>query len=299
MNEFEIKLPSHLRGLDAARPTLAYAREFTQRLTHSHYENFPVASFLVPKHLRQHVCNIYAFARTADDFADEESYEGVRLEYLDEWEEELKLAYAGKSLHPIFVALEETIRNFYLPEKLFLDLIKAFKIDVVKKRHKNFDELLYYCRHSANPVGRLILLLFGYNNEEWFTWSDYICTALQLANFWQDVSVDLKKGRIYVPTAEMVHFGVTEYDFEDHRLSENVQKLMLLQVERTEEFFNKGKPLCRAVPNLKLSYELRLTWLGGMTVLKKIRANNYNVFERPVVTKFDWVRLLIRSFFEF
>lgn len=299
MDKADFTLPSHLRGLEDARPTLAYAEEYTRRLTGEHYENFPVASALIPKHLRQHVCNIYAFARTADDFADEASYEGVRLEYLNEWEEELKLAYEYRSIHPIFVALEDTIRKFYLPRQLFVDLIKAFKLDVVKKRQKNFNELLYYCRHSANPVGRLILLLFGYNNEQWFEWSDNICTALQLANFWQDVSVDLKKNRIYVPTQEMVEWGVTEYEFDNHNPTKQLRDLMAFQVKRTEELFLKGKPLCRAVPSMMLSYELRLTWLGGMKILEKIKINGYNVFERPVVTKLDWARLLIKSFFNF
>ena len=299
LDKNEFTLPSHLRGLESSRPTLAYAQEYTRRLTKNHYENFPVASCLVPKHLRQHVCNIYAFARTADDFADEASYEGARMEFLDEWEEELKLAFQYKSIHPIFVALEDTIRNFQLPEKLFIDLIKAFKIDVVKERYKNFEEILYYCRHSANPVGRLILLLFGFNNEEWFAWSDNICTALQLANFWQDVSVDLKKNRIYLPTEEMVEHGVTEYDLEEGKLTEGLKELVKFQVRRTEELFFSGKLLCRSVPNLKLSYELRLTWLGGMAILQKIKANNYNIFERPVVTKVDWLRLLLRSFISF
>jgi squalene synthase HpnC len=295
----ELTLPSHLRGLESARPTLDYAREYTKRITFGHYENFPVASRLVPKHLRQHVCNIYAFARTADDFADEASYDDVRMEYLDEWEEELNLAFHYKSIHPIFVALEETIRNFALPEKLFVDLIKAFKMDVVKDRYRNFDEILYYCRHSANPVGRLILLLYGYNNEEWFKWSDNICTALQLANFWQDVSVDLKKKRIYLPQEEMVQQGVTEYDLEEGRFTKELQSLIEAQVRRTEELFFKGKPLCKAIPNLKLSYELRLTWLGGMTILQKIKANDYNIFKRPVVTKLNWARLLLKSFIGF
>lgn len=293
-----IALPSYYKGLESARPTLAYANEYCRRITKDHYENFPVASIFIPGHLRQHVCNIYAFARTADDFADEKAYEGVRMESLDEWEAELKLAFQGGSIHPVFVALEDTIRKFSLPERPFLDLIKAFKMDVVKGRYRNFDEVLYYCRHSANPVGRLILLLFGYNNEEWFHWSDNICTALQLANFWQDVSVDMKKGakgRIYIPQEEMVGFGVTEYDLEGGRLTEQLKKLMAFQVERTERMFLKGRPLCRAVSNLMLSFELRLTWLGGTAILNRIKKNDYNVFIRPVVSGLDWAGLLIRA----
>lgn len=295
MGQGEIVLPSHLRGMETARPSAAYANEYCRRLTREHYENFPVASAFIPKRLRQHVSNIYAFARIADDFADEPSFEGRRMEYLDEWEEELKLAVKGMSIHPVFVALENTIRQFFLPEQLFLDLIKAFKMDVIKNRYKNFDEVLYYCRHSADPVGRLVLLLFGYNNDEWFSWSDYICTALQLANFWQDVSVDLKKNRMYIPQEEMVRFGVTEYDLEDGRPTDGLKSLMAFQVERTEELFLRGRPLCRRVPNLRLSFELRLTWLGGMTILEKIKKAGYNIFKRPVITKRDWARLFLRA----
>lgn len=288
-------LPSYYRGMSWARPTLAYSEEYCRRLTHSHYENFPVASYIVPKNLRQHVCNIYAFARTADDFADEKIYSDVRMQNLDEWEDELKLAYQGQSIHPIFVALETTIRKFSLPEKLFLDLIKAFKIDVIKNRYKNFDEILYYCRHSANPVGRLILLLFGYNNDEWFEYSDNICTALQLANFWQDVSVDLKKDRIYIPQEEMVQRGITEYDLEEGKFTDSLRSLMGFQVQRTEKLFLRGRPLCRKVPNLRLSYELRFTWLGGMETLNKIKKNNYDIFVRPTLNKLDWLRLFWRT----
>lgn len=291
----EDALPSYLRGMESSRPTLSYANEFTRRLTHSHYENFPVASKIVPFHLRQHVCNIYAFARTADDFADEPDFENSRIEHLDEWKDELELAYQGRSIHPTFVALEQTITAFNLPKKLLLDLIKAFKIDVIKKRYKDFEELLYYCKHSANPVGRLILILFGYNNEEWFALSDHICTALQLANFWQDVSVDLRKDRIYIPQKEMVEKGITEYDLEDGKFTEALKKLMQFQVNRTREIFLKGKPLCRAVPNWKLSFELRLTWLGGMEILNKIKKNNYNIFERPVIKKHEWIKLFFKA----
>jgi squalene synthase HpnC len=291
MDRKEFASPSLYRGMPGARPTLAYSNEYCRRITYGHYENFPVASFLIPKRLRQHVCNIYAFARTADDFADEASYEGARMERLDEWEEELKRAYCGESAHPIFVAIEATVKEFDLPEKLFLDLIRAFKIDVAKNRYKNFGEVLYYCRHSANPVGRLILLLFGYKSGEWLEYSDNICTALQLANFWQDVSVDLKKDRIYIPQEEMAKYGVTEYDLEEGRTTEKLRALMEFQVGRTEKLFAEGKPLCRAVPDVRLSYELRVTWLGGMAILNKIRANGYNIFARPTLSKLDWMRL--------
>lgn len=285
-----------LKDMQFARPTLAYAEEFCRRLTSLHYENFPVASRLIPARLRQHVCNIYAFVRTADDFADEKSFDGVRMERLDEWERELGRAYKGASVHPVFVALEDTIRQFGLPETLFMDLIKAFKIDVIKNRYKNFEEVLYYCRHSANPVGRLILLLFGYCHEEWFAYSDNICTALQLANFWQDVSIDLGKDRIYIPQQEMVERGVTVYDLEDGHLTDGLKDLMKFQVERTKKFFLSGRPLCRAVPDIRLSFELRLTWLGGMTILEKIRKNDYDVFTRPVLKKTDWLKLVLHAF---
>ncbi len=266
---------------------LIQAQKFCRKMTYGHYENFPVGSILVPKHLRQHVCNIYAFARTADDFADEAIFAGQRTERLSEWRDWIQDCYDGVYRHPIFIALAETIKEFDLPSSLFLDLVTAFQMDVVKSRYANFDEVLFYCRHSANPVGRLILALYRHKNPEWEFWSDEICTALQLANFWQDVAVDLEKDRIYLPQDEMARFGVTESELFSGHMSEKIRGLMEFQVARTQEMFDRGYPLCKAVPSRRLSMELKCTWLGGTTILRRIRNTHYNVFTRPAITWWD------------
>lgn len=277
-------------------PTIAESYAHCRRLTRAHYENFPVASWLIPQRLRQHVCNIYAFARTADDFADEAQHEGERLDRLRDWRAMLLRCAQGEATHPVFIALRETVRECALPVELLNDLITAFALDCEKRRYKNFAEVMHYCRHSADPVGRLILHLFGYGNEAWMRWSDNICTALQLANFWQDVAVDLGKDRIYIPQDEMARFGVTETVLQARRCTDGLRALMQFQVERTRGLFREGRPLCDTVPHPRLQWELRLTWLGGMAILDKIAANDYDIFRRPVVGPRDWIRLLWKSY---
>ena len=273
---------------------------FCQRLTQSHYENFPVGSLLVPKPLRKHVYSIYAFARTADDFADEgyetgELTEAERLAALDDWQQKLEQSFVGKADHPIFIALAATINQLDLPIQLFRDLLSAFKQDVVKRRYANFDEVLDYCTRSANPVGRLILLLFDYRDERLHRLSDHICTALQLANFWQDVSVDIGKDRIYLPQDDMQRFGVTVEDLRDARFSPQFAELLKFQVERTWELFRRGRELPELVSG-RLKYELRLTWFGGTNILKQIEGLEYNTLnQRPTNSTFDKVRLLART----
>ncbi len=287
------------------------AFQLTRQMTYGHYENFPVGSWFIPPRLRPHVCNIYAFARTADDFADESQFAGERMERLQQWRHWLH--HAGLAAHAhtpldaaifqgdtkaelIFHALTETMREFQLPVSLFNDLISAFMLDVTKPRYATFTEVLYYCRNSANPVGRLILHLFGYVNEQWMGMSDAICTALQLANFWQDVALDLQKndgaGRIYIPQEDLRRFNVTEDDLFAHRDIPAVRELMAFQVERTRQLFVKGRGLCDIVPHPRLRWELRATWLGGMRILAKIERNRFDVFRRPRLRPADWVVLL-------
>lgn len=274
---------------------LIQAQTYCRKMTYGHYENFPVGSVLVPNHLRQHVCNIYAFARTADDFADEAKFAGQRVERLAEWRSWTEDCYDGVYRHPIFIALAETIREFDLSSSLFLDLITAFQMDVVKSRYANFDEVLFYCRHSANPVGRLILALFRYHNSEWEFWSDEICTALQLANFWQDVAVDLEKDRIYLPADEMAQYGVTEAELFGGKMTEPLRQLMAFQVERTQKMFERGLPLCTSVPDRRLRMELKCTWFGGTTILQRIRENQMNIFKRPTISWWDKGMILWKS----
>ena len=267
-----------------------------EALTRAHYENFPVGSRLIPKALRPHVCSIYAFARTADDFADEPGMEDAeRLIRLDEWEERLHACLTDPH-GPIFTALAETIRRCDIPTDPLRDLLRAFRMDVTTPRHGAFDDLLAYCRYSAMPVGRLVLHLFGYRDAERQRFSDAICTALQLANFWQDIAVDFSRGRIYLPTEDMERFGVTEDDLADGRITDGFRNLLDLEIGRTEAIFKQGYPLLSRVRG-RLKLELRLTYLGGMEILRQIRRNGYDVFRnRPQITARDGLRLLFRTF---
>ena len=288
---------------DEGKPGGSVAESFAwcEQLARSHYENFPVGSLLVPKALRGHVYSIYAFARVADDLADE-GYdetggltEAQRLAELEAWEERLEEAARGRADHPVFIALAETIRELNLPVGLLRDLLSAFKQDVVKRRYRNFEEVLEYCARSANPVGRLILLLFGYRDAERQGLSDEICTALQLANFWQDVEVDLRKDRIYLPLDEMDRFGVRVEDLQAKRFTREYASLMKFQVERTRDLFHRGAALPARVRG-RLAVELRLTWLGGMRILERIEENGYDTLNsRPRITTTDKIRILLKS----
>lgn len=273
------------------------AYEYCERLTRSHYENFPVGSALIPKRLRKHFYSIYAFARTADDFADEGYGQGYsereRLDLLDEWRQMLAESLAGRARHPVFVALAQTAEQFDLPAALFEDLLSAFAQDVTVRRYESSDQLLDYCRRSANPIGRLILLLFGYRDEQRHQWSDDICTALQLANHWQDVAIDLEKDRVYLPDEDLSRFDLTVNDLIRSGASDGFKQLMKFEVERTREMFARGKPLCTSVSG-RLGLELRSVWLGGMRILERIERNGYDVFaRRPVITSTDKLRILV------
>ena len=266
-------------------------------LARGHYENFPVGSWLLPRALRPHVCSIYAFARIADDFADEPGLErNDRLRRLDEWEARLRSCETDPE-GPIFTALAETIRRYRIPMELFTDLLAAFRSDVTTPRHRTFSDLLAYCRYSAVPVGRLVLHLFGYRDADRCRLSDAICTALQLANFWQDISVDFCRGRIYLPQEDMERFGVTEADLAERRVSDSFRSLLDCQIDRTAALFREGRSLPDRVAG-RLRIELKLTWLGGMEILRKIPAAGHDVFRhRPRITAADTLRLLCRALF--
>ncbi len=280
--------------------SVAEAFAYCERMARSHYENFPVGSILVPKRLRRHVCSIYAFARVADDLADEgyetgEWTEARRLAELDAWERRLEDALAGRADHPVLLALAETMRELALPPALFRDLLSAFRQDVVRRRYESFEQVLDYCVRSANPVGRLILLLFGHRDEERQRLSDAICTGLQLANFWQDVEVDIRKDRVYLPLDEMRRFGVAVDDLRARRFTPAYASLLRFQVERTRSFFEAGRALPARVRG-RLAVELRLTWLGGMRILERIEEMGYNTLDaRPRITSTDKIRILLKS----
>lgn len=276
--------------------SLASAYQYCEQVARAHYENFPVGSVLVPKALRKHFYSIYAFARTADDFADEgydQDYaEAERLACLDQWGEMLRASVAGRATHPIFVALADTRKQFDLPLALFADLLSAFTQDVTKRRYQTFAELLDYCRRSANPIGRLILLLFGHRDELLHQQSDAICTGLQLANHWQDVSIDLKKDRIYLPAEDLARFDLSPKELQQSVMDERFKQLLQAEVERARELFTRGKPLCLAMRG-RLGLELRAVWLGGTTILNRIQASDYDVFtRRPVIRTTDKLRLM-------
>lgn len=271
------------------------ARQYCTDLAEKHYENFPVGRW-IRADLRPHIHAIYAFARTADDFADEVEHEGSRLERLALWRSLLHEAAAGEAEHPVFVALADTIAKFDVPVELLDRLIQAFEQDVSKNRHADFDSLLSYADNSANPVGRLVLWLHGYREEHLFAWSDAICSALQFANFWQDVEVDWRKNRVYLPGEDMARFAYTEEDLALGVVDNRFRKLLEMEIDRTWKLFRKGRPLCDAVDRT-LRTELRLIWSGGTRILERIVANDYDIFRRrPTLRTWDKGILAWRTF---
>jgi squalene synthase HpnC len=256
-----------------------------------HYENFPVASLLLPKALRPPVEIIYRFARSADDFADEGSDpDDVRLARLDAYRRELAAPQSA-----LFHDIARIVREHGLPRSLFEDLLSAFSQDVTQKRYANFADLLDYCRRSANPVGRLLLHLFKRTSETDLAGSDAVCTALQLINFWQDVDIDFANGRIYLPQDEMARHGVSERHIAEQRCDAAWQSLLRFQVERSREMIRRGQPLARSLPG-RVGLEIRATIQGGLRILEKIERANYDVFRRrPVLRALDWPLLLFRA----
>lgn len=287
LKEYEARLtdPSDADG--------AYA--FCADLARRHYENFPVASRLMPRRLRRHVAALYAFARIADDFSDEPEHEGVRRERLLDWRRQLAEIGERPPSHPVFLALGTTLRELDLPKKPFDDLLSAFLQDTEKRRYATFDEVADYCRRSANPVGRIVLMIHGHRDEELFRYSDATCTALQLANFWQDVSVDLKKDRIYIPEEDFKAHGYSEADLRMGVCNERFRSLMKFQVARARALFDQGRPLPGRL-RWPLSMEIRLTWLGGRQILKMIHRQDFDVLRaRPALRKRDWIPLVARA----
>jgi phytoene synthase len=262
-----------------------------------HYENFPVASILLPKRLRRAVAVIYHFARQADDFADEgDIADAVRLFKLDEFRAELKRVELHEiPLTPLFADVAEIVEQHQLPLQLFRDLLDAFSQDVVKKRYENFDEILAYCRCSANPVGRLLLHLYDEATPQNLIYSDAICTSLQLINFWQDVKKDFSINRIYLPRDDLARFGVTPAHLAEGRVDLAWQKLMQFQTQRAREMMNYGKPLGTILTG-RIGLEMRLIIAGGLRILTKLDGVRYDVFnKRPVLRPLDWVIMLFRS----
>lgn len=282
-------------AIPAQPPSLDDARAYCRHLAHSQYENFSVVTWFLPERLHQHFYNVYAYCRISDDLGDEVSDRQQALQLLGEWEAELNACYAGRPRHPVFVALAETVRSCDVPKQPFADLLTAFRQDQTVTRYPTFDDLLGYCRHSANPVGRLVLYVCGYRDEERQQLSDYTCTALQLANFWQDVVVDFAKGRLYLPLEDLQRFGVSEADIADRRATPQFLALMRFEVERAREWFARGQPLGRKVGR-DLAIDIELFTRGGQEILNCIERQGFDVLRsRPVISKPRKLLLLARA----
>jgi squalene synthase HpnC len=276
-------------------PSLQEAQAYTARLAHSHYENFSVVTWFLPKNLHQHFNNVYAYCRISDDLGDEVGDRQQSLLLLDEWEAELQQCYSGAPRHPVFVALRETVRQFDIPQHEFSDLLIAFRQDQLVTRFPTFDDVLGYCRYSANPVGHLVLYLCGYRDAGRQKLSDYTCTALQLANFWQDVAVDYAKGRIYLPLQDVASFGVSEDDIAARRATQQFRALMKFEVERARDWFHRGLPLAKMVDR-RLALDIELFSRGGLAILGAIERQDYDVLNRrPVISKARKLALVARA----
>jgi squalene synthase HpnC len=287
-------VPAHY-AIPARAPSLAEAQSYCERLARSHYENFSVASWFLPKRLRQHFFNVYAYCRISDDLGDETGNTQASLLLLDEWETELNACCEGTPRHPVFVALAGTVREFDIPKQTFADLLTAFRQDQRVTRYETFADLLGYCHHSANPVGHLVLYLCGYRDPERQQLSDFTCTALQLANFWQDVSVDYEKGRMYLPVEDLKKFQVSEEDIAAKQNTAAFREMMRFEVTRARDWFERGLPLISKVDR-ELAVDLELFSRGGQEILNAIEKQDYAVLgNRPVVSKSRKAALVARA----
>ncbi|MGH9498437.1 MAG: squalene synthase HpnC [Terriglobales bacterium] len=276
-------------------PTVAVAQAYCRRLARSHYENFSVASWFLPQPLRQHFFNVYSYCRISDDLGDEVGDPEASLELLNQWQAELEACYSGNPRHPVFVALADTVRKFDIPKQTFADLLTAFRQDQTVTRYPSFDDLLGYCHNSANPVGRLVLYVCGYRDAERQQLSDFTCTALQLANFWQDVSLDFAKGRIYLPLDDMQRFGVCEDDIAAQRNTTAFCDLMRFEVARARDWFQRGWPLVGKVDRT-LALDIDLFSRGGQEILRAIEHQGYAVLgRRPAISKSRKLALVARA----
>jgi len=276
-------------------PTLEEARKYCERLARSHYENFSVASWFLPARFRQDFFNVYTYCRISDDLGDEVGDPAASLQLLDEWETQLDNCYAGAPRHPVFVALAETIKKCEIPKSPFADLLRAFRKDQTVTRYRTFDDLLGYCRYSANPVGRLVLYVCGYRDEQRQMLSDYTCTALKMANFWQDVSVDYVKGRVYLPLEDMAKYGVSEETISSGRNTNEFRELMNFEVARAREWFHKGLPLASMLDR-ELAIDIELFSRGGLEILNAIEKQDYAVLgRRPSISKRRKLALVARA----
>jgi squalene synthase HpnC len=287
-------LPAAYRIPETA-PTLEEARAYCRRLAESHYENFHVATWFLPARLRPHFYSIYAYCRIADDLGDEVGDHAAALALLNLWGRELDACYEGRARHPVFVALAETIRACAIPKEPFADLLTAFRQDQTVSRYETMEDVLGYCRFSANPVGRLVLYVCDEVNEENFRLSDCTCSALQLANFWQDVRVDFAKDRVYLPQADMRRFGVTDATIAEGVATTEFRALLQYEVGATRSLFEEGLPLIGRVRRL-LAVDLDLFSRGGLEILRAIESREFDVLSgRPAIAKGAKLALALRA----
>ena len=287
-------LPAAYRIPDVA-PTLEVARAYCQHLAESHYENFHVATWFLPRRLRPHFHAIYAYCRISDDLGDEVGDKAQALALLNLWGRELDACYEGRARHPVFVALHETIRACAIPKEPFADLLTAFRQDQTITRYASMQDVLGYCHYSANPVGRLVLYACGEQSEEKFQLSDATCSALQLANFWQDVRVDFAKGRVYIPLDDMRRFVVTEANIAAGEATPEFRALLRHEVDYARSLFEQGLPLIGMVSR-ELAVDLDLFSRGGLEILHAIERQNFDVLSvRPAISKRTKLALALRA----
>lgn len=287
-------LPASYRIPDHT-PTLAEAQQYCRELAETHYENFHVASWFLPKRLRPHFHSIYAYCRISDDLGDEVGSPSQALALFDIWQEQLDACYRGEAKHPVFVALRDTITSCDIPKKPFADLLIAFRQDQTVTRYASMNDVLQYCRYSANPVGHLVLYTSGYRDEERFALSDETCSALQLANFWQDVREDFARGRIYLPQDAMQAAGVEEATIANDQATPAFRALLRDQVAYTRAMFARGAKLIGTVDR-ELAVDLDLFTRGGLEILRAIEARGYDVLSaRPTISKSRKAMLLLHA----
>ena len=284
-------------AIPESAPTLKESRAYCERLAKNHYENFSVATWFLPARLKPHFYSIYAYCRVSDDLGDEVVNPQQSLALLEEWEAELDACYAGNPRHPVFVALRETVLACEIPREPFANLLAAFRQDQTITRYQTFDDLLGYCVNSANPVGRLVLYACGYRDEQRQQLSDFTCTALQLANFWQDVSVDYTKARIYLPLDDLATYEVGESEIAEHRATPKFRELMRFEVERARDWFRKGRPLI-ALVDRELAVDIELFSRGGEEILNAIEKQRFDVLtSRPAISNSRKVSLVAGAAF--
>lgn len=277
---------------------LSKSRRYCRRLTRRHYENFTVVSWALPRRLRQHFCNIYAYCRWADDLADETGDPRKSLALLNWWESHLRACYQGRMLHPVFIALAETIERFQIPVDPFIDLLVAFRQDQQVTRYDTFDQLFGYCRYSANPVGRLVLYLAECHDPESARLSDLISTGLQLANFWQDVARDWQRGRIYIPLAHLRRFGGDESPIVRGEVTEPFRRALSAAVDEAEGWLRRGQPLVRRMPP-EFQLDVALFVRGGLAILRAIRRQRFDVLaSRPTLSRWQKLALMLGTWWK-